>query len=191
MPAPQGKSARDRGHVVLVVLFVVYLVLLTWLVLWKLEIPYVGAGALRQIKVVPFVAAAGGGASAPLEVVVNFLLFVPFGLYLGLLAPGWRRWKVVAVVAGASLLTEVVQYVLSLGSSDVTDLIVNTAGGLAGIGLIALVRRRLRARTVPLMTRVCLVWTVIAVLAVGLFVVSPLRYAPPRDVAIGGTHAVR
>ena len=49
------------------------------------------------------------------------------------------------MVAGASLGLEVAQYVLAVGSSDITDVVVNTAGGLAGIGLLALARRRLRA----------------------------------------------
>ena len=89
------KLIRDGGHVLLVVLFVVYLVLLAWIVLWKLEAPYVGAAALlpRPIKLIPFLPSAEAGGSAPLEVVANILLFVPFGLYLGLLAPSWQWWK--------------------------------------------------------------------------------------------------
>jgi hypothetical protein len=79
---------------------------------------------------------------------------------------------------------------LAVGSSDVTDLVVNTAGGLAGIGLLALARRRLQARTATVMTRVCLIGTVLALLASGTFVASPLRYAPPRDVAVVSTHPV-
>ena len=48
--------------------------------------------------------------------------------------------------AGASLVLETAQHVLSTGSFDITDVIVNTAGGLAGLGLLALARRRLRRR---------------------------------------------
>ncbi|WP_235508171.1 VanZ family protein [Agromyces sp. Soil535] len=186
----EKKPSRAGGRALLVVLFVVYLVLLAWLVLWKLEVPYVGVGALREIKLVPFAPSAGAGASAPFEVVANFVLFVPFGLYLGLLAPSWPWWKAVGAVAGASLVLEVAQYVLALGSSDVTDLVVNTAGGLAGIGLLALARRRLEARTVTVMTRICAIGTMLALLATGVFVASPLRYAPPRDVAVVPTYSV-
>lgn len=166
-PSPEG------GRVLLVVLFVVYLVLLAWIVLWKLEVPSVGA--LRQIKLVPFAPSAGAGASSPFEVVANVVLFVPFGLYIGLLAPSWPWWKVAGAVAGASLVLEVAQYGLALGSSDVTDVLVNTAGGLTGIGLLALARRRLRARTTTVMTRVCSIGTLLALLASGIFFASPLR----------------
>ena len=115
-------------------LFVVYLVLLAWMVLWKFEMPWVGTAALlpRPLKLVPFVPSGDAGASAPQEVIANLLLFVPFGIYLGLLAPSWRWWANAAVFAGASTVLEVTQHLISVGSFDTTDIIVNTAGGLAG-----------------------------------------------------------
>lgn len=177
------KPPRAAGRVLLVVLFVMYLFLLAWIVLWKLEIPFVGGGGLRQIKLVPFAATAGAGASAPFEIVANFVLFVPFGIYLCLLAPSWPWQQAACAIAGASLILEVAQYVLAVGSSDITDLIVNTAGGLVGIGLLNLARRRLQTRTTIVMTRLCLIGTVLALLAIGIFITSDLRYGP-RDVAV-------
>ncbi|RXZ72466.1 VanZ family protein [Agromyces albus] len=173
-----------RGRGVLVALFVAYLALLTWIVLWKLQVPYVGEGALRHIKLVPFVPTAEDGASDPLEVVANVVLFLPFGVYLGLLAPFWPWWKLAGVVAGSSLALEVTQWLLSVGSCDITDLVVNTAGGLAGLGLLVLTRHRLRHRTGTVMTRVCSIGTVIFLLAAGIFIASPVHYAPMRDVDV-------
>ena len=89
-----------------------------------------------------------------LEVLANILLFVPFGLYLGLLAPTWRWWKPTAAFVVASLVLEATQHLLSTGSFDTTDIIVNTAGGLAGLGLFAMARRRLQTRTAVGMTSV-------------------------------------
>lgn len=177
LPSP---DASGRGW--LVALFVIYLALLAWVVLWKLEIPYVGEGPLRHIKLIPFAPTAEDGASEPFEIIANFTLFVPFGLYLGLIAPAWPWWKLAGVVAGSSLALEVTQYVLAVGSSDLTDLIVNTAGGVAGLGLLVLARRRLQDRTGTVMTRVCSIGTVVFLLAAGFFISSPVRYAPPRDV---------
>ena len=181
-PAPQRSREDRRGR--LVALFVAYLLLLAWVVLWKLQLPYVGEGALRHIKLVPFAPTAEDGASEPLEVIANVVLFVPFGVYLGLIAPSWPGWKAAGVVAGSSLLFEGTQWVLSVGSCDITDLVVNTAGGLAGFGLLALARRRLQDRTGTVMTRVCSIGTVLFVLAAAIFIASPVRYAPIRDVVI-------
>lgn len=179
---PSPTDANRRGW--LFALFVVYLVLLVWIVLWKLQLPYVGQGALRHIKLIPFLPTAEDGASEPFEVIANVVLFIPFGLYLGLLAPSWPWWKLVGVVARSSLALEITQWVLSIGSCDVTDLIVNTAGSLAGLGLLILARRRLQGRTGLVMMRVCSFVTALMVLAAAIFVASPAHYAPIPDVDI-------
>jgi len=153
-------------------------------VLWKLEVPWIGEAALlpRPIKLVPFVPSGDAGASEPREVIANVLLFVPFGLYLGLLAPSWQWWKSAGVFAGASLVLEITEHMLSTGSFDTTDVIANTAGGLVGLGVLAILRRRLHTRTSEVMLRVSLVGTVLAVVAVMIFIASPLHYGPQRDV---------
>src|SRR5205085_2385497 len=56
-PTTENDRSRERGRRLLIGLFVVYLVLLGWMVLWKFETPWVGAAALlpRPLKLVPFV----------------------------------------------------------------------------------------------------------------------------------------
>ena len=179
---PSSPAAGQRGW--LISLFIVYFALLTWIVLWKLEPPYIGNGELRHIKLVPFVSTTEDGASEPFEVTANVLLFTPFGLYLGLLAPSWPWWKLAGLVAGSSLALEVAQYVLAVGSSDATDIIANTAGGIAALGLLVMARRTLQDRAANVMTRVCSVVTALFVLASGIFIASPMHYAPIHDVEL-------
>ena len=173
----------------LVASFVVYLALLAWVVLWKLEVPWIGDGALlaHPIKLVPFVASGEAGASTPIEVFINLVLFMPFGLFLGALAPGWGWWRATGVLVGSSLVLEIVQHLIATGSFDITDLIVNTAGGLLGFALVVVVRVRLGDRWLVVVTRTCVILTVVAVLAVAAFVASPLHYGPQRDVVAEGT----
>jgi glycopeptide antibiotics resistance protein len=165
-------------RVLLIALFAVYLVLLVWLVLWKVHVPFVGRDDMREIKLVPFAASGGYGASSPFEVLANLLVFLPFGVYLRIVAPSWPLWRVVAVIAGASLALEVAQYAFATGSSDMTDVLVNTVGGLAGIGLLAAARRRLRSRAVPLVVGVCLAGTVAALVVVTIFVTHLPQIGP-------------
>jgi glycopeptide antibiotics resistance protein len=176
-----------RRPVLPVALFVLYLVLLTWIILWKLTIPWVGEAAFlpRPIKLIPFFPSGDADASNPLEVVANFLLFVPFGLYLGLLAPRWRWWMLVGVFALTSLVLEVTQHLLSIGSFDITDVIMNTLCGVGGVGVLALVRRRFGARLGPLMTRAFVIGTALSLIAIGILIASPLRFAPQHDVIFG------
>ena len=177
---------RGRGHHWLVAMFVVYLLLLAWIVLWKLEVPFVGDGTGRQVKLVPFVATAHAGPSAPFEVLANVLLFVPFGVYLGLLAPLARWWRLAGLIAGVSVVLELVQYVLAVGRSDLSDVVTNTAGGVLGLALVGLVHIRLRDGTGTVMTRVCAAVTLLSVAVLGLFVASPIHYGmrPSGDVLV-------
>ncbi|WP_345800309.1 VanZ family protein [Microbacterium sp. AZCO] len=182
-----GEPWPRRG--ILILAFVVYLMLLAWVVLWKLETPWIGEAALlpRPLKLVPFVARGDAGASAPIEVVINLVIFVPFGLFVGALAPTWAWWKAGAVFLGASLVLETAQHLISTGSFDTTDLIVNTAGGLLGTAVVAALRRRHSDRASALIGRVCVILTAVAVVAVVAFVASPLHYGPQRDVVVQRT----
>ncbi|GMA25749.1 hypothetical protein GCM10025864_35080 [Luteimicrobium album] len=181
---------RTRARSWLVALFAVYLALLVWLVLWKLHVPWVGSGARRTVKLVPFVATDANGPSQPSEVLGNVLAFVPFGVYLGLIAPHlpwWRRWAwVVGVVALTSAGLEAAQYVLAVGSSDVSDVIANTAGGLVGLVVAMLARRALPRQGAQVLAALCGVVTVLGLLAGAVGVVAPLRYGgpPPDDVHV-------
>ncbi|MEU1971310.1 VanZ family protein [Microbacterium sp. NPDC019599] len=181
-PALEARAAERHPdaprRIAVAAMFAVYLALLVWTVLFKLDVPFTG-GVDRAIKLVPFVASPGFGASQPSEVVMNVVLFAPFGLYLGLVAHGRSLWMMTAAIAGTSLALEAAQFALATGSSDITDVIANTAGGLAGLWLFALAGRLLGARTTVVMTRVCAVMTIVAVLAAGVFVASPLHYGPP------------
>ena len=177
-PTP-GRGSRAAG--LLIALFGIYLVLLVWLVLWKFDVPYTDATA-RVVKLIPFVSNLPEfGPSQPAEVVANLLIFVPFGVYLGLIARSWPWWRSAAVVAAASAGLEIAEYVLAVGSTDITDVIVNTAGGMAGLLLVAAIRRVFRERTTAVMTRMLSILTLLAVLAVALFIASPLHYGPPHD----------
>ena len=170
----------------LILLFVAYLLLLVWAILWKFEIPYIGraAGFVRPIKLVPFLPSGDFDVSNPFEVLANVLLFIPFGLYLGSLARTWRWWMLTAVFLGASLLLEITQHLLSTGSFDTSDLISNTAGGLAGLGLLALARRRFGSRLPTIGIRVGVIGTALSLVALAILFASPLRYAPQHDVIV-------
>lgn len=178
----RSQSSTRRG--VLTLAFVGYLALLVWVVLWKLEVPWIGEAAAlsRPLKLMPFVASGDAGASAPVEVVINLLLFVPYGLFMGALAPKWAWWKSSLIFLGTSFVLETAQHLISTGSFDTTDLIVNTAGGLIGYGVVAALRHRLGVRAPLIVARVCLIVTALALVAVVAFVASPLHYGPQRDV---------
>jgi glycopeptide antibiotics resistance protein len=83
----------------------------------------------RSINLIPF--------SEPIisnsENILNVVIFVPLGIYAGILFERWIPGKRLVFVFLLSLLVEGLQYILRLGAFDVTDIITNTLGGMIGL----------------------------------------------------------
>ena len=76
-------------------------------------------------------------------IILNILLFIPFGYLLPLV---WKKadqwWKVMLAGLLTSLFVEVMQWALHRGFADVDDLINNTLGALIGYGLYKAILRK-------------------------------------------------
>lgn len=129
------------------VLFLIYLALLVWIILFKLQFSIHDLDTVRSINLIPFYYDKDVGTAFHLkEVLENLLLFVPMGIYLQMLLSKWRFHGKLIIIAGTSLLLEMVQYVLAIGRSDITGLLTNTAGGFLGLALYCIVAWLLRKR---------------------------------------------
>jgi glycopeptide antibiotics resistance protein len=80
------------------------------------------------------------------DALINVAVFVPLGGLVPLLIARPTWWKVVAIVAGASLAIELAQMAtarLALGGhlADINDWLTNIVGGIIGYGLFVLLTR--------------------------------------------------
>ena len=66
------------------------------------------------------------------NIILNILLFIPFGYLLPSLFPRLRWWQVVLLGLAFSLCIELLQLITKLGYADVDDLINNTLGAVIG-----------------------------------------------------------
>jgi glycopeptide antibiotics resistance protein len=150
MAAPSTHTSRRSGAVrtVTIVLFTIYALVLTGLILFKFPFSYDDSGAGRHLNLIPFEGSfTATGALRPGEIVENVLVFVPFGIYLGLLARRWPFWGKLLSVVATTVVFEAVQYTFAIGRADITDVLGNTLGGVIGIGIYALLARVLGAKT--------------------------------------------
>lgn len=84
-------------------------------------------------------------AAALINVTGNVAMFIPSGIILPILYRKLDRfWKVVAAGALISLCIEILQLPLSTRTSDINDLILNTAGTAIGYGIYALAKSVIR-----------------------------------------------
>lgn len=138
---------RRKSCQFMLVLFLIYLILLVWIILFKLQFSIHDLDMVRSVNFIPFYYDKEIGTEFHLkEVFENLLIFVPMGIYLQMLLPKGRFHGKLAVITGTSLLLETAQYVLAIGRSDITDLLTNTTGGLLGLALYCIIARLLRNR---------------------------------------------
>ncbi len=117
--------------------FALYLFLLVWLVLFKLNfnlaLPF--AYHTRSLNVIPF---ANVSPSNVRGWIFNVVAFIPFGFLLSVNLKRLPVWQRLALVVICSLDFELIQFIFAIGITDITDVITNTTGGLLGLLLYAL-----------------------------------------------------
>ncbi|MBO0959681.1 VanZ family protein [Neobacillus sp. MM2021_6] len=111
-------------------LFLLYLVALTWVIIFKIRFPLALLHTDRSLNLVPF-----GASGNDLEIIINVLIFLPYGIFVCMLGSRESFFNMLAPIFFTSLFYETIQYMWALGASDITDLITNTLGGIIGIGI--------------------------------------------------------
>lgn len=112
---------------------VVYLLFLLWLVLFKFSSDPFSVLAnyqSRSLNLIPFAGFSSGNVR---EMVDNVIVFVPLGLLLGINFRHIAFWRKLAYIFMFSAVAEVAQFVFAIGTTDITDVITNTLGGLLGL----------------------------------------------------------
>lgn len=121
-------------------IFLIYLGILIWICLFKMSLHPLGylTVDIRSLNLFPF--AQSNSIKEPL---LNILVFVPFGFFLSSVAIKSKFLRKLFLVILLSASFEILQYLLSIGQSDITDLITNTSGGLIGLFLYQVLKKRL------------------------------------------------
>ncbi|MGX7030753.1 VanZ family protein [Vagococcus zengguangii] len=126
-----------KHHTISALLLMLYLIILTWLVLLKLGFNYQElVTGVHRLNLIPFKGTAIiNGALDKKELLANVAVFVPFGLLLSMNFSKMRfssKWLLIFLT---SFGYEAIQYWLTIGGADITDLINNTLGGFIGLVL--------------------------------------------------------
>ena len=114
--------------------FILYLFLLTWIIVFKFRLDITGLRYLRAINFIPF------KENELKEILINIFLFIPYGMYLRELTE--KKSLTVGIIILTSFIFEVLQYILHIGISDITDVMMNTLGGMVGILLISILEKK-------------------------------------------------
>ena len=107
---------KRKSNCFVTILFLIYLALLVWIILFKLQFSISDLDKVRSINLIPFHYDKEVGAAFHLtEVLENFLIFVPMGIYLQMLLPRTKLYVKFMLIAGTSFLFEkVMNFVIPL-----------------------------------------------------------------------------
>jgi glycopeptide antibiotics resistance protein len=75
------------------------------------------------------------------ETTLNVVIFIPLGIYSGVLLKKWNFRKKLLFFFLISLMLEALQFILSVGAFDITDIITNTSGGIIGLIIFGAIER--------------------------------------------------
>lgn len=130
---------RKRLKPIISVLFVIYLLVLVWVILFKLQFSLSDIDHIRTVNLIPFHYSVSVGVRFHIEEIIeNVLIFIPYGIFLNMLTPNLKLRNIIFIILGTSLALEIAQYIFAIGGTDITDLITNTLGGAIGIVLYRL-----------------------------------------------------
>ena len=164
-------TKRKHLKVIISMLFIIYLVLLVWVILFKLQFSLSDIDHTRSVNLIPFHYSTAVGEQFHLnEVRDNVLIFIPFGILVSMLAPRMKLRNKFFIIFGTSLFLETMQFVLSIGGTDITDLITNSSGGAIGIALYALLLKVVKDKQ-KIDTVISVVAGIVTVLFLGLMAV--------------------
>lgn len=120
-------------------LLALYLVILIWLVLFKLQYNILSVFNYhhRSLNLIPFAAPSIVNGSFG-EMRDNVIIFIPFGLLLNVNFKKVGLLPKFALILVFSLTCELIQFIFAIGATDITDVITNTVGGFLGLKLYGL-----------------------------------------------------
>ncbi len=139
-------------------LFVVYIVLLILILVFKISQPEMFEGIIHRLKTGEHVTFAEPNNIVPFKVIGEYLsnvqtlndwfaknlignivVFIPIGFLVPLFLKRNRIWHVAIVGIVVSVFIEILQSLLAVGRADIDDIILNTIGLLIGFGIYKLI----------------------------------------------------
>ena len=124
------------------ILFIIYLIVLFWILLFKLGVHFSNMGKDSSINLIPFRRPPVRDGKVDFsERILNVMIFVPLGLYAEILFRKWIFVKKFFLFVLISLIIEALQFILRLGVADITDVITNTVGGIIGLGIFIALKK--------------------------------------------------
>ena len=169
---PNNMKENNKTNKLTNVLFIIYLIALFWILLFKLGVRF-SYMEKRNVNLIPF------SKIDVSEIILNVVIFVPLGIYAGVLFKRWVFVKKLVFFFLISLMFEVLQLIFRIGAFDITDIITNILGGIIG-SLIFEAIEKLFNNSVRSQKFITIIAAVGTVLMISLLLLLKLNMLPIR-----------
>jgi len=160
-------------------LFIIYLIALFWILLFKLGVRF-SYMENRSVTLIPFnEPLISKGNIDGSEIILNVVIFIPLGVYAGVLYKRWSFGNKLLFFCLTSLSLEAIQYILRIGAFDITDIITNMLGGMIGLVIFQAIEKIFN-NSEKSKTFVNIIATIGTVLMISLLLLLKLKMLPVR-----------
>ncbi len=180
MQTSRNQSGKDSSSKFTIVLFIIYLIALCWILLFKLGVRF-SYMEMRIVNITPFRELFIDHARVDkAEIILNIIIFIPLGMYAGLIFKQWPWMRKLFLFFLVSAMFEAIQYICRIGAFDVTDIITNVLGGIIGLPLFEAIEKLFNnsRRAQKFINTIAAIGTVIMVSLLVLLKLNmlPIRY---------------
>lgn len=149
-------------------MFFIYFLLLVWIVMFKMKFSLADLPHYRALNLDPFHDALNHPIRTR-EVIDNVIIFIPYGILMAMMRDKRSFFSKIFPIFFVSLTFETLQYVFSLGSTDVNDVITNTLGGLIGIFIFWIFKKVFRRNAEKVVITLALILIVFLVIFIAFY----------------------
>ena len=155
---------HQRLMTISIITCVIYMIILYWIVLFKMRTDFYDRPWIRQIILTPFHRKDISTKTKLAEALGNAVLMVPLGVYVSMFFKKLRFLEKVCIFFAVSFSFEIIQYLFWWGYTELTDIILNTFSGALGIWVYNIFRKVFKKHHV-IFLNIC-VWlgTIVAML---------------------------
>jgi len=169
---PNNMKENNKTNKFTNVLFIIYLIVLFWILLFKLGVRF-SYMQNRNVNLIPF------GKIDVSETILNVVIFVPLGIYAGVLFKRWGFVKKLFFFFLTSLMFEGLQFIFRIGAFDITDIITNISGGIIGLSIFQAIEK-LFNNSVKSQKFITIIAAIGTVLMISLLLLLKLNMLPIR-----------
>lgn len=170
-----------RKQKLTITLFALYILALIWIIVFKIQFSIGSLPQIRAINFIPFYSGNIKDTNVYIhDIIYNLLVFIPFGIYICILKRDWPFARKITPVFLTSFAFELIQYVFGIGATDINDLILNTIGGMIGIGIYYLLEKVFKDKTPKIVNILAIAAALLMLAFIGLLLSGriTITYAP-------------